>query len=159
MTLDDLQQVHEIDVLSFSLPWTERSFRFELTGNPSSRVWVAELPGQNGRPVLAGMIVVWLILDEAHIGTFAVHPDQRRKGVGRRLLAESLLGAQAEGAKTALLEVRRGNLGAQALYHRFGFEVVGVRPRYYRDNNEDALLLTLSKLEPERLKKLAAVAP
>ena len=159
MTLEDLQKVHEIDVLSFTLPWSERSFRFELTGNPSSRLWVAEVQELGGQPALAGMIVIWLIVDEAHIGTFAVHPDYRRRGVGRRLLAEALLNAQAEGAMSALLEVRRGNLGAQVLYREFGFEITGVRPGYYRDNNEDALLLTLSNLEPERQKKLAAVAP
>ncbi len=155
MTLDDIQKVHEIDLLSFSMPWSERSFRFEVSGNPSSRPWVAEIVEAGGQPVLAGLIVIWLIIDEAHIGTFAVHPDYRRKGVGRRMLAVSLLQAQKEGAKTALLEVRRGNASAQALYREFGFEIAGVRPRYYRDNNEDALLLTLSELRPDRLQRLA----
>lgn len=153
MTLDDLEQVHQIDVLSFSMPWTERSFRFELTGNPASRLWVAEGAWDDGSRKVLGLIAIWLVLDEAHIGTFAVHPDYRKLGIGRKLLAEALIGVQREGAKQAFLEVRRSNEAAQSLYRQFGFEVVGVRPRYYRDNQEDALLLTLAALDPDLLQK------
>lgn len=159
MTLEDLAQVHAIDKMSFALPWSERSFRFELTGNPSSRLWVAEVREDEQPPKVVGLIAIWLILDEAHIGTIAIHPDYRRHGFGRKLLARSLASAQAEGAKTAMLEVRKSNAGAQALYREFGFEIAGVRPRYYKDNNEDALLLTLSHLNPDELEILGKIEP
>jgi [ribosomal protein S18]-alanine N-acetyltransferase len=138
MTLQDVPVVHAIDTLSFSLPWPERSFRFELTENPSSRGWVTEVDGQ-----IAAMLVLWLIIDEAHIATIATHPEFRRQGIGEKILLHSLRAAQAEGARRAFLEVRAGNLAAQSMYKKYGFEVAGVRPHYYKDNNEDALLMNL----------------
>jgi ribosomal-protein-alanine N-acetyltransferase len=155
MTLDDLDQVHRIDVISFSLPWTERSFRFELTNNPVARCWVADLAEEGQPPELAAILVMWRIVDEVHIATIATHPDQRRTGIGRRLLATALLAAQQEGAEKAFLEVRRSNIAAQEMYRRFGFEVAGVRPRYYKDNMEDALLLNLDRIDRGVLERLA----
>ncbi|MCA1954735.1 MAG: ribosomal protein S18-alanine N-acetyltransferase [Anaerolinea sp.] len=146
MELADVEAVHQIDTLSFSLPWPERSFRFELLENPLSRAWVAVV-GEEKQ--IAAMMVLWLIVDEAHIGTLATHPNFRRLGLGARLLAHGLLAAREEGAQQSFLEVRRGNLAAQALYQRFGYEVTAVRARYYRDNGEDALLMTLADLQSE----------
>ena len=142
MTLDDLAQVVAIDKVSFSLPWPERSFRFEITDNPASRAWVAE---ENGKVV--GAIVAWLLVDEAHIATIATHPDFRRRGIASKLLVHTLQSMMNEGALTSVLEVRESNSAAQAMYRKFGFEESGRRPRYYRDNNEDAILMTLYKLE------------
>ena len=141
MTLEDIPIVHEIDMLSFSLPWPERSFRFELAENPVSRGWVAESGGR-----IAAMLVLWLIIDEAHIATIATHPDFRRQGFGEQLMIAALLSAQAEGAVHAFLEVRAGNTAALALYKKYGFIVAGARPRYYKDNNEDAVLMNLEDL-------------
>lgn len=154
MQLADVTRVREIDVRSFALPWSEQSYRFELTGNPSSLVLVAEAVRPDGQVEVAGMIVIWVILDEAHVATIATHPDYRRLGIGRRLLARGLLAAYERGARLSYLEVRRHNLAAQALYQQFGFEVVGERPRYYQDNNEDALLMTLSEMRPDALQFL-----
>jgi [ribosomal protein S18]-alanine N-acetyltransferase len=142
MNLEDIPAVHAIDLLSFSLPWPERSFRFELTGNPVSRGWVAEVDG-----IIAGMLVLWFIVDEAHIATIAIHPDFRRQGIGEKILLHALKSAYDEGARRAFLEVRAGNQAAQAMYKKYGFEVTGVRPRYYKDNNEDALLMDLEKFD------------
>ena len=142
MTLEDVPAVHEIDMLSFSLPWPERSFRFELTENPVSRGWVAEVEDR-----IAAMLVLWFIIDEAHVATIAVHPDFRRQGIGEQILLCALRSAQAEGARRAFLEVRAGNVAAQAMYKKYGFEIAGVRPGYYRDNNEDALLMNLEKFD------------
>ena len=147
MTVDDIPAVVELDHLSFSLPWPERSFRFELTDNPASRCWVAELDKQ-----LVGMIVVWLIVDEAHVATVATHPDHRRRGIGRRILAHALLQIMRDGARSSFLEVRESNLGAQDMYRKFGYEVTGRRRRYYRDNDEDAILMSLDSLNAERLR-------
>jgi ribosomal-protein-alanine N-acetyltransferase len=141
MRLEDVSAVHEIDMLSFSLPWPERSFNYEVNENPAARCWVAEVDGR-----ITAMLVMWLIVDEAHIATLATHPGFRRQGIGERLLLTALAAAREEGARRAFLEVRAGNLGAQALYKKYGFSVDGVRPRYYKDNNEDAILMSLDGL-------------
>ena len=141
MTLEDVPAVHEIDTLSFSLPWPERSFRFELAENPVSRGWVAEVDGR-----IAAMLVLWFIVDEAHIATIATHPDLRRQGIGEQILLHALHAADAEGARRAFLEVRAGNVAAQAMYKKYGFIVDGLRPKYYRDNDEDAILMSLEGL-------------
>lgn len=141
MKVEDVPAAHEIDVLSLTLPWPERSFRFEVTDNPAARCWVAELDDR-----IVGMLVLWIIVDEAHIATLATHPGYRRQAVARNLLAEALNSAYNEGAQTALLEVRAGNEAALNLYRGFGFEAVGRRERYYKDNSEDAILMTLSHL-------------
>jgi ribosomal-protein-alanine N-acetyltransferase len=138
MRSQDVSTVAEIDRLSFTLPWSEGAFRYEVNENPTARAWVAEWDGR-----VVGMLILWLVLDEAHIATLATHPDYRRRGIGARLLATALDAARAEGARRAFLEVRVSNLAAQALYARFGFVVDGRRLCYYRDNGEDALLLSL----------------
>ena len=142
MTFDDIPAVHEIDLLSFTLPWPERSFGFELWGNPVSRCWVAEKDGR-----IAAMLVLWFIIDEAHVATIAVHPDFRRQGIGEQILLHALRAAREEGARRAFLEVREGNVAAQSMYKKYGFEVAGVRPRYYKDNNEDAILMNLENMD------------
>jgi ribosomal-protein-alanine N-acetyltransferase len=146
MTLEDMPSIIDLDQKSFSLPWPERSFRFELTANSASRCWVAELDGK-----IVGMIVVWLIVDEAHVATIATHPDFRRQGIGTKLLSHALRLMMEEGAVSSFLEVRESNFGAQEMYRKFGYEVSGRRPRYYKDNNEDAILMNLASLKAERL--------
>ena len=88
--------------------------------------------------------MVWLVVDEAHIATIAVDPDFRRRAIGRRLLNTALFTSWRKGMLRATLEVRAGNLIAQNLYRSLGFTEVGRRYHYYRDNNEDALLLTVA---------------
>ena len=146
MTVDDIPAVIDLDQKSFSLPWPERSFRFELTDNPASRCWVADLDGK-----IVGMIVVWLIIEEAHVATVATHPDYRRQGIGKRLLAYALRHMIPDGARSSFLEVRESNLAAQEMYRKFGYEVTGRRRRYYRDNDEDAILMNLERLDAQRL--------
>lgn len=143
MREDDLDHVVAIDRMSFSLPWPENSYRYELFENKNSRLWVAELTDLAGVVKVVGAVVVWLIIDEAHIATLAVHPDYRRMGIGQRLLVEVLKDARQMGMVTTTLEVRLGNQAAQELYRKFGFQIVGHRPRYYRDNHEDALIMTV----------------
>jgi len=141
----DVPLVHALDGLSFSLPWTERSFRYEVTENPNARNWVAELD-QDGSIRLVGMLVLWFFLDEAHIATLAVHPEFRREGIARRLMYTALKSAYDEGAERSLLEVRAGNMAALKMYKEIGYEIVGRRSHYYHDNDEDALLMTLENL-------------
>ncbi len=157
MTLDDVGRVRAIDALSFTMPWSERTYRFELTENPNSSDWVAEVIQPDGAREVVGILITWIILDEAHVATLAIHPDYRKRGIGQRLLAHGLLVAHERGAALAYLEVRRSNLAAQAMYQRFGFKIVGERKKYYQDNQEDALLMTLEYLNPEQLRALAQV--
>lgn len=142
MTLDDLEQVVAIDQLSFSLPWPPRSFQFELTDNEASRCWVTDLDGR-----IIAVLVGWFIVDEFHIATIATHPDFRGQGIGRRLLLHVLGSAKEEGAIRAFLEVRESNLIALKMYRDLGFVEDGRRVKYYKDNGEDAILMSLDHLD------------
>jgi ribosomal-protein-alanine N-acetyltransferase len=145
MTVEDVPTVAQIDQMSFSLPWPEHSFRYEVTDNRVARCFVAEAADKR----IVGMIVSWLIVDEVHIATIAVHPDFRRKGIGAQILTYALKDASAAGARRAFLEVRERNEAAQTMYRKFDFTITGRRPRYYKDNGEDAILMTLEHLEAE----------
>ena len=145
MTAADLEQVIAIDQASFSLPWPPRTFQYELTDNPASRSWVAELDGH-----IVAMIMIWLIVDEAHIATLATHPEFRRQGIGEKMLLHALESARMEGARRSFLEVRAGNQIAQQMYRKYGFKEDGRRPRYYKDNDEDAILMSLEMLPEEQ---------
>ncbi len=141
MALEDIDQVVAIDEASFSLPWPVRSFHFELTNNPASRSWVAEIDGQ-----VVGIMVAWMIVDEIHIATIATHNDFRRQGIGEKLLVHTLKSAKDEGAITSFLEVRESNRFARQMYNKFGYLEVGRRGHYYKDNNEDAILMSLDSI-------------
>ncbi len=154
MQISDLVQVRAIDQLSFSMPWPESAYEYELKENPYSLLWVAEIFPPNKAPILVGSAVVWLILDEAHIASIAVHPQYRSQGIAQQLLVAVLRQAIQKGSQLATLEVRSRNLIAQRLYQRFKFEVIGKRVRYYRDNNEDALIMTAAGLGPQYLEWL-----
>ena len=137
--------VAQIDRMSFSLPWPEHSFHYEVADNRAARCFVAE----TGDKRVAAMIVSWIVVDELHIATIATHPEFRRQGIGALILTEALKDATAAGVRRAFLEVRESNEAAQAMYRKFGFEITGRRPRYYKDNGEDAILMTLEPLEAE----------
>jgi ribosomal-protein-alanine N-acetyltransferase len=142
----DLESVRQIDRMSFSMPWPDSAYSYELHENPLSSLWVAEDTNFGVHHKVIGMIVVWFIIDEAHIATLAVHPEHRGKGIATRLLSTALEQALEKGMQVATLEVRAQNTAAQEIYRRFGFEIVGHRPRYYRDNNEDAIIMTVKPL-------------
>lgn len=152
MKSQDLDQVMNIERMSFSLPWPLSAYNYELNENPHSLLWVAETDIIDGwkneyDKQIVGMIVLWQIMDEAHIASLAVHPDCRGRGIARDLLYVALKEAMRKGLSSATLEVRANNFAAQHLYHHFGFEIVGCRPRYYRDNNEDGLIMTAKHLD------------
>jgi ribosomal-protein-alanine N-acetyltransferase len=154
MRMEDLEQVQAIDDQSFSMPWPASAYRYELTENQNSLVWVAEISLSTGARQVVGVMVAWLIVDEAHIATLAVHPDYRRQGIARRMLVNALREVIQRGFHLATLEVRAGNIPAQNLYRGFKFDVVGRRYRYYRDNSEDALIMTAKNLNDHYLEWL-----
>jgi len=143
MSPADIAAVVGIDQASFSLPWPENSYRYEVQYNNAARCLVAE---ESDHEIVA-MIVSWIIVDELHIATIATRQDRRRQGVGSRLLQEALDDGRRCGARRAFLEVRAGNAAAQEMYRKFGFMITGRRPKYYKDNGEDAVLMTLEPLE------------
>lgn len=145
MRLSDIGDVHEIERLSFATPWPPYAFEQELTGNRLARYVVAR-SGVGGVDRIVGFAGIWLMVDEAHVTTFGVHPDWRRRGVGRRLLLSLLELARVMRAARMTLEVRVSNRAAQALYAGFGFNVAGERRGYYTDDGEDALVMTTPEL-------------
>ena len=151
MRLADVPAVHEIERLSFATPWPAYAFEQELRGNRLARYVVARA----GERVV-GFAGVWLMVDEAHITTFGVHPDWRRQGIGRQLLLSLVDLGRTLRARRMTLEVRASNEPAQGLYRSFGFQIVGRRPRYYTDDGEDALVMTTPDLDDAQMTSLVA---
>jgi ribosomal-protein-alanine N-acetyltransferase len=153
MTLDDVNGVQEVERTSFPIPWPANAFRHELTQNRNARYIVA----RDGDRIV-GYAGLWLMVDEAHITTFAVHPDARRRKIGERLLQRLFEIANDIGAEWLTLEVRASNIAAQRLYEKYGFKRAGVRRRYYSDNSEDALIMWTERIKDravrDRLRKL-----
>ncbi len=148
MGVEDLAAVQEIERESFSTPWPPNAYREELRTNRLAYYVVARHGDQ-----IVGFAGLWMQVDEAHITTFATRTAWRRQGVGERMLVALLEYAQSRGAREATLEVRPSLFGARHLYEKFGFELVGVRPRYYTDNNEDALIMTTPDLNGRRMRE------
>jgi ribosomal-protein-alanine N-acetyltransferase len=151
MGLDDVPAIQAIEQASFTTPWPPDAYRSELQTNRLAHYLVARV----GDAVVAygGM---WLMVDEAHITTFAVDSAWRRQGIGERLLLAFLDIAIERRAHEATLEVRLSNLAARRLYEKYGFRPVGLRPNYYSDDREDALIMTTEPLaDPTMLGRIA----
>lgn len=163
----DIAAVMEIERVAFSAPWSERAFSYELQFNEMAHYYVARpqsMGAQTYAPTfprqplwqrfrhpdedvpLVGYGGFWEMADEAHISTIAVASEWRRRGIGELLLVAMIDAAAEIGAQTVTLEVRVSNLGAQALYRKYGFEVAGERKRYYNDNGEDAYIMTTPRI-------------
>ncbi len=172
MTLDDVDQVVEIDRLSFPVPWPARSYRYELMNNTrNSTLYVVEkaqdVPSGAERPAgwlkrlfgpeqatqevrvpqLLAYSGFWHIADEAHISTIAVHPAWRGRKLGELLVWVMVRQAILQGASMVTLEVRVSNIVAQNLYRKYGFDITGLRRGYYHDNHEDAYMMTVAPLD------------
>ena len=161
MTLEDIDQVIEIEKVAFSAPWSARAYRYEITQNDHSRMLVIR-PALRPTSLLAhvrrmlglvkpapvlGYAGLWLLVDEAHICTIAVHPQWRGQGLGELLLASLLAQGKLLGACRATLEVRVSNSSALELYLKYGFQIVSRRKHYYTNNNEDAYIMTTPPFE------------
>jgi ribosomal-protein-alanine N-acetyltransferase len=136
MTLADIPTIVEMEQEAFTTPWSPEAFTNELLNNMFARYMVMELEGE-----IIGYGGMWVIMDEAHVTNIAVRADYRGQGLGKCLLHELQRTAVFFGAVKMTLEVRVSNEIAQGLYRKFGFEPAGIRPGYYSDNNEDALIM------------------
>lgn len=136
MFLEDIDCIMEIEVLCFSIPWSREAFQSEITTNNLAEYIVARLDGK-----IVGYAGMWKILDEGHITNIAVHPDVQRQKIGTRMVEELIQLAKQYNIEKLTLEVRESNTLAQGLYKNFGFEVLGIRKKYYEDNKEDALIM------------------
>ena len=153
MTFADIPAVHAIERASFVVPWPDDAYRNELATNRLASYIVARADD-----AVVGFAGLWVMVDEAHVTTFAVDPRWRRRGVAQRLLLGLLDIAVARRAREATLEVRLSNVPARRLYEKFGFRPVGIRPRYYSDNGEDALIMTTDPLDTPSLRdRLAGI--
>lgn len=152
MTVADLPAVVDIDQLSFEIPWSAKSYHYELA--ESNQSYMVVLEWSRAREVtrwqrwlhiqpyteqrIVGYGGMWFIAGEAHISTIAVHPKGRGYGWGEILLASMIQRGALLQADQVALEVRVSNQRAQNLYRKYAFQTVDVKKRYYRNNNEDA---------------------
>jgi ribosomal-protein-alanine N-acetyltransferase len=172
MTMEDIPQVVDVEIESFPTTWPPTAYRRELANKFARYIVVidserpltaSEMPRQRRRfglfrrpetePAsnerIIGYVGMWLMLDQAHIVAIAVRERYRRQGLGELLLVKAIDEAIENGMESITLEVRRSNLGAQALYEKYRFLKVGVRARYYSDNHEDAIIMTTPPVQDE----------
>jgi [ribosomal protein S18]-alanine N-acetyltransferase len=141
MTPADLQSVIDLQQAAFKHPWSPELLKRELTHEWSTILLVEEQTGD--RTDLLGFVIFWLVHDELHILNVATAPQARRRGVARAAMDATLERAKERKCALATLEVRRSNEAALALYKSLGFRPVGIRPNYYVDEREDAVVMVL----------------
>ncbi|MDT8900027.1 ribosomal protein S18-alanine N-acetyltransferase [Anaeroselena agilis] len=141
MQLPDLEAVLAVEQSSFLTPWSREAFVAEIEDNDLACYLVAEAEGQ-----VVGYAGMWIILDEAHVTNVALLPAFRGRGLGTRLMDTLRQVAKALGAARMTLEVRPSNHEARRLYGKLGFAERGVRPGYYTDTKEDAIIMWLDGL-------------
>ena len=135
MAATDLPVVVEIERASYSVPWSEATFRGLLRRRDADLVVVT------ANDTVIGYACFWCVVDQGELGNVAVSTDWRGHGLGARLVAEILLRARRRRVREVFLEVRPTNHTARRLYGRFGFVPVGRRRNYYQSPAEDALVL------------------
>ena len=168
MRMEDVPTVGAIERMVFARPWPVDAYDYELRENPNAHYLVARLKRREGTApqitrslkaawrraisspeldkTLLGYGGLWLMVDEAHICTLAVHPAWRQRGIGESLLASLIEKAMALSSRCVTLEVRVSNHVAQHLYEKYGFSQTGLRRGYYSDNNEDAFIMTTDSI-------------
>lgn len=149
MQKKDIEQIMKIESVSFgNFYWTPEAFITEVD-NDLGNYFTAE--NDNGQVIGYGGF--WLILDEAHITTIAVHPNYKRQGLGEMLLQKMLETGYEKNVKWFTLEVRVSNIAAQNLYYKYNFKSLGLRRKYYQDNDEDAMIMWTENIWNESYKK------
>jgi len=135
MRAADLSTVMQIELVTFTMPWSEATFR-GLLRRTDSDLFIADMAG-----AVVGYAVFWSVTDQGELGNVAVAEAHRGRGIGGKLVEAVLERASERGVREVFLEVRRSNAGAQNLYRTFGFFEVGKRKNYYLEPVEDALVM------------------
>jgi len=136
MEVEDLDRIMEIEKNAFTTPWSRESFILEITKNALAKYIVAEIGDK-----VVGYGGIWLIIDEGHITNIAVDIDYRKMGAGNSLVEGLINLCEEKDIGSMTLEVRETNIVAQNLYKKYGFIEAGIRPKYYSDDNEDAIIM------------------
>ncbi|MBC8590041.1 ribosomal protein S18-alanine N-acetyltransferase [Wansuia hejianensis] len=136
VTEEDIDQIVEIEKQTFSTPWSKNAFLIEIRENKLAKYIIAEFDKK-----IVGYGGIWLILNEGHITNIAVKKDYRGKGIGNKLVEGLIDYCEKKDIENMTLEVRKSNIVAQNLYKKYGFVDFGIRPKYYSDNNEDAIIM------------------
>ena len=142
MNLDDVAQVHRLEQQIFTSPWPKEAIENDILAKNTSISLVVELEED-----VIGYFMADIIVNELHITNIAIVPEHRRKKISETILKRILSQSLYAGLDVAYLEVRRSNISAIGLYNKLGFTIVGERKKYYRDNEEDALLMTCDLYE------------
>ncbi|SDY60419.1 ribosomal protein S18-alanine N-acetyltransferase [Tindallia californiensis] len=135
LEIEDIPGIIEIEKACFPTPWTHHAFRAEMR-NKLAVYQVVETEGK-----IAAYGGMWLIMEEAHITNVAVHPSFRRRGLGRKVMEALVAEAKKKFSQRMTLEVRKSNTIALELYKSMDFVISGIRPGYYHDNGEDAIIM------------------
>jgi ribosomal-protein-alanine N-acetyltransferase len=144
MTPADIRAVMRIEAQSFSTSWPTSAFVSELSDNRLAYYFVGR---QGGEIVAYGGL--WVILEDSHITTIAVHPEHRGRKYGEELLRHLLRETIERGASWITLEARASNVIAQNLYRKYGFGTIATRRAYYSDNGENAVVMWAGNLRGE----------
>ena len=142
MRVEDLGRVVEIEKTGFRHPWSRELLEREL-GHAWSTILLAVDADEAGAERVLGYIVFWLVHDEVHVLNIATALEARRRGIGRELMRAAHDHGRRRGAVLATLEVRRSNTPAIELYRSLGYRHVGIRPNYYQEEGEDAIVMVL----------------
>lgn len=132
----DLDDIYKLDVATFAMPWSKKALNYDILENDNAFVIVAEYEDK-----FAGYADIWTVMDEADLNSIAVSINFRRKGIGDAIMIAMAEMLASNGVETINLEVRVSNVPAIRLYKKYGFKECGVRPGYYLDNGEDALIM------------------
>ena len=150
MLKEDIPQIAEIESSAYGKHhWSKDAFYSEVD-NKVAKYYSAK----NSNGEILGYAGTWHIVDEAHITTIAVKPEERRKHIAECLIVKSLEDCYNEFIKYITLEVRVSNIPAIKLYEKYGFKSLGKRKGYYQDNNEDALIMWTENIFSDEYKQL-----
>jgi ribosomal-protein-alanine N-acetyltransferase len=149
-TAASLPHILKIEEACFSAPWTRKMLEAELNGNPFAHFLLAKQQGEQAGDALAesivGYLCYWIVFEEVRLMNLAVIESMRHRGIARSLVTAALQAGLSQSAHRALLEVRASIQVAQALYRAFGFRQTALRPKYYNNPVEDAVLMELDPI-------------
>jgi ribosomal-protein-alanine N-acetyltransferase len=149
-TVVSLPHILKIEEACFSAPWTRKMLEAELSGNPFAHFLLAKQAGghaeEGAAELIVGYLCYWIVFEEIRLMNLAVIESMRHRGIARSLVTAALQTGLSQSAQRALLEVRASNRPAQTLYQGFGFRETGVRPKYYHNPVEDAVLMELDPI-------------